>query len=104
MNLLHCHVSICLILLNVNHPTGRLQRRNPLLSGKWVNCPECIIFQEVEPPLGPTDSEDSINRLMLYSKLLVCWVLQLDLHSSHHVPVQYITVSSLNMLCNIAAF
>lgn len=70
-NMLLCHVCVCLVLLNVIHPAGRLQRRNPLLSGKWVNCPECIIFQEVEPPQSPADSEDSINRLMLYSKLLV---------------------------------
>ncbi|KAM9353784.1 apolipoprotein M [Symphorus nematophorus] len=47
---------------------GRTYRRNLLWSGKWANCPECIIFQEIEPPLSPTDSFDSLNRLMLYAR------------------------------------
>ncbi|XP_018555390.1 apolipoprotein M [Lates calcarifer] len=47
---------------------GRPQRRNLLWTGKWANCTNCIIFQEVEPPLRETDSEDSLNRLMLYSR------------------------------------
>nr|QCP69322.1 apolipoprotein M [Lateolabrax maculatus] len=47
---------------------GRLDRRNLLWSGKWANCPECIIFQEVEPPLNGTGTEDSLNRFMLYAR------------------------------------
>ncbi|XP_045901786.1 apolipoprotein M [Micropterus dolomieu] len=47
---------------------GRPERRNLLWSGKWVNCSECIIFQEVEPPLSKTDTEDSLNRYMLYAR------------------------------------
>ncbi|XP_070823064.1 apolipoprotein M-like [Chaetodon trifascialis] len=47
---------------------GKKERRNLLWSGKWANCPECIIFQEIEGPLSPTDSEDSLNRFMLYSR------------------------------------
>uniref|UniRef100_A0A672ZZM6 Apolipoprotein M n=1 Tax=Sphaeramia orbicularis TaxID=375764 RepID=A0A672ZZM6_9TELE len=47
---------------------GRPQRRNLLWSGKWANCSDCIIFQEIEPPLNETGTEDSLNRLMLYSR------------------------------------
>lgn len=47
---------------------GKAQRRNSLLSGRWADCPECIILQELEPPLSPSDSEDSLNRLMLYDR------------------------------------
>ncbi|XP_059195654.1 apolipoprotein M [Centropristis striata] len=47
---------------------GRPTRRNLLWSGKWVNCPECIILQEIEPPLKETDSEDSLSRFMLYAR------------------------------------
>ncbi|XP_035528801.1 apolipoprotein M [Morone saxatilis] len=47
---------------------GRTHRRNLLWTGKWANCPECIIFQEVEPPLSQTDTEDSLNRFMLYAR------------------------------------
>ncbi|XP_037532466.1 apolipoprotein M [Nematolebias whitei] len=47
---------------------GRPQRRNLLWSGTWANCPDCIIFQEVEPPLSESDSEDSLNRYMLYAR------------------------------------
>ena len=47
---------------------GLPRRRTLLWSGKWANCPECIIIQEVEPPLKETDSEDSLNRYLLYSK------------------------------------
>ncbi|XP_023262963.1 apolipoprotein M isoform X1 [Seriola lalandi dorsalis] len=47
---------------------GRPQRRSLLWSGKWANCSNCIIFQEVEPPLSQTDSVDSLNRFMLYAR------------------------------------
>ncbi|KAK5598388.1 Glutaredoxin 3 [Crenichthys baileyi] len=47
---------------------GRSQRRNLLWNGTWANCRDCIIIQEVEPPLKQTDSEDSLNRFMLYRK------------------------------------
>ncbi|XP_017295589.1 apolipoprotein M [Kryptolebias marmoratus] len=47
---------------------GRPQRRNLLWSGTWAACSDCIIFQEVEPPLRETDSEDSLNRYMLYAR------------------------------------
>ncbi|XP_068591869.1 apolipoprotein M-like [Cebidichthys violaceus] len=47
---------------------GRPKRRTLLWSGKWANCPECIIFQEVEPPLNETDSEDSLSRYLLYGR------------------------------------
>ncbi|XP_068180521.1 apolipoprotein M [Antennarius striatus] len=47
---------------------GKPKRRNLLWSGKWANCPECIILQEIEPPLSPTDSEDSLARFMLYAR------------------------------------
>nr|XP_054594676.1 apolipoprotein M [Nothobranchius furzeri]XP_054594677.1 apolipoprotein M [Nothobranchius furzeri] len=47
---------------------GRPQRRNLLWSGVWANCLDCIIFQEIEPPLRETDSEDSLNRFMLYAR------------------------------------
>lgn len=87
-----------LVWLNVIHTVGRRQRRNPLLSGKWVNCPECIIFQEVEPPQGPTDLEDSINRLMLYSELLVFCVWHLTLHSQQDSPAQCTHFNYLNVL------
>uniref|UniRef100_A0A3P9N6G1 Apolipoprotein M n=1 Tax=Poecilia reticulata TaxID=8081 RepID=A0A3P9N6G1_POERE len=47
---------------------GRPQRRNLLWSGMWANCRDCIVFQELEPPLKETDSEDSLNRFLLYSR------------------------------------
>uniref|UniRef100_A0A8C6P500 Apolipoprotein M n=1 Tax=Nothobranchius furzeri TaxID=105023 RepID=A0A8C6P500_NOTFU len=47
---------------------GRPQRRNLLWSGVWANCLDCIVFQEIEPPLRETDSEDSLNRFMLYAR------------------------------------
>ncbi|XP_034467860.1 apolipoprotein M [Hippoglossus hippoglossus] len=47
---------------------GRPQRRNLLWSGKWANCADCIIFQESEPPLKETDTEDSLSRFMLYAR------------------------------------
>ncbi|KAM6995276.1 apolipoprotein M [Tautogolabrus adspersus] len=47
---------------------GKKERRSLLWTGKWANCPECIIFQEIEPPLHETDSEDSLSRHMLYSR------------------------------------
>uniref|UniRef100_UPI0037E990C5 apolipoprotein M n=1 Tax=Semicossyphus pulcher TaxID=241346 RepID=UPI0037E990C5 len=47
---------------------GKKERRSLLWSGKWANCPECIVFQEVEPPLHETDSQDSLSRLMLYTR------------------------------------
>lgn len=59
---------VAALVLSCCFDPGRTQRRNLLWSGKWANCPECVIFQEVEPPLSPTDSEDSLNRLMLYGK------------------------------------
>uniref|UniRef100_A0A3P8U3P2 Apolipoprotein M n=1 Tax=Amphiprion percula TaxID=161767 RepID=A0A3P8U3P2_AMPPE len=47
---------------------GRPQRRNLLWSGKWANCPDCIVFQEVEPPLNETGTVDSLHRHMLYAR------------------------------------
>uniref|UniRef100_A0A665UB55 Apolipoprotein M n=1 Tax=Echeneis naucrates TaxID=173247 RepID=A0A665UB55_ECHNA len=47
---------------------GKPKRRNLLWRGTWANCANCIIFQEVEPPLKETDTEDSLNRFMLYCK------------------------------------
>ncbi|XP_036930380.1 apolipoprotein M [Acanthopagrus latus] len=47
---------------------GRTFRWSLLWSGKWANCPECIILQEKEPPLSPSDSVDSLNRFMLYAR------------------------------------
>lgn len=47
---------------------GKPQRRSLLWSGKWANCTDCIIVQEVEPPLNSTGTEDSLNRHMLYGK------------------------------------
>ncbi|XP_065813966.1 apolipoprotein M [Labrus bergylta] len=49
-------------------PSRKKERRNLLWTGKWANCPECIIVQEIEPPLHETDSEDSLGRHMLYSR------------------------------------
>ncbi|XP_072249628.1 apolipoprotein M-like [Leuresthes tenuis] len=47
---------------------GKPQRRTLLWSGSWANCLDCIILQEIEPPLTETDSEDSLGRFMLYSR------------------------------------
>ncbi|KAM4581052.1 apolipoprotein M [Odontesthes bonariensis] len=47
---------------------GRPQRRTLLWSGSWANCLDCIVLQEIEPPLKETDTEDSLSRLMLYSR------------------------------------
>ncbi|XP_069571105.1 apolipoprotein M [Brachyistius frenatus] len=47
---------------------GRPQRRNLLFNGTWADCSECIIFQEVEPALNESGSEDSLNRFMLYAR------------------------------------
>ncbi|XP_074540307.1 uncharacterized protein LOC141801230 [Halichoeres trimaculatus] len=47
---------------------GRAQRRSLLWSGKWANCPDCIILQEIEPPLNEMGSEDSLGRHMLYTR------------------------------------
>ncbi|KAM8735283.1 apolipoprotein M [Acanthopagrus schlegelii] len=47
---------------------GRTFRWSLLWSGKWANCPACIILQEKEPPLSPSDSVDSLNRFMLYAR------------------------------------
>ncbi|KAI9532139.1 hypothetical protein NQZ68_034344 [Dissostichus eleginoides] len=47
---------------------GLPRRRTLLWSGKSANCPECIIIQEVDPPLKETDSEDSLNRYLLYTR------------------------------------
>ncbi|XP_061574508.1 apolipoprotein M [Cololabis saira] len=47
---------------------GRPQRRNLLWSGAWADCSDCIVFQEVEPPLRDTDAEDSLSRQMLYAR------------------------------------
>ncbi|CAG02745.1 unnamed protein product [Tetraodon nigroviridis] len=40
---------------------GKAHRRNLLWSGRWANCPECIILQEAEP-------EEALNRLLLYAR------------------------------------
>ncbi|XP_071326257.1 apolipoprotein M-like [Trachinotus anak] len=47
---------------------GKPKRRNLLWSGKWANCANCFILQEVEPPLKETDTVDSLNRFMLYTR------------------------------------
>ncbi|RVE63112.1 hypothetical protein OJAV_G00165120 [Oryzias javanicus] len=47
---------------------GRTFRRNLFWSGTWANCLDCIVFQEVEPPLRTTDSGDSLSRFMLYAR------------------------------------
>ncbi|XP_026172939.1 apolipoprotein M [Mastacembelus armatus] len=47
---------------------GRPDRRNLLWKGKWANCSNCIIFQEIEPPLSETDPMDSLHRMMLYAR------------------------------------
>ncbi|XP_040900852.1 apolipoprotein M [Toxotes jaculatrix] len=47
---------------------GKPERKNLLWTGKWANCANCIIFQEVEPPLKETDTVDSLNRFMLYAR------------------------------------
>ncbi|XP_047455433.1 apolipoprotein M [Mugil cephalus] len=47
---------------------GRPQRKNLLWSGKWAKCQDCIIFQEVEPPLNESGTVDSLNRHMLYAR------------------------------------
>lgn len=47
---------------------GRPQRRNLLWSGKWANCQDCIVLQEVEPPLNETGTVDSLHRHMLYAR------------------------------------
>ncbi|KAG8009848.1 hypothetical protein GBF38_013902 [Nibea albiflora] len=47
---------------------GKAERRNLLWSGKWANCSECIILQEIEPPPKPTDTVDSLDRFMLYAR------------------------------------
>ncbi|PWA28205.1 hypothetical protein CCH79_00018545, partial [Gambusia affinis] len=59
---------ICVLLVVVGSNPGRPQRRNLLWSGMWANCSDCIVFQELEPPLNETDSEDSLNRFLLYSR------------------------------------
>ncbi|CAJ1062852.1 apolipoprotein M [Xyrichtys novacula] len=47
---------------------GKKERQSLLWTGKWANCPDCIILQEIEPPLHETDSEDSLSRHMLYAR------------------------------------
>ncbi|XP_003965754.1 apolipoprotein M [Takifugu rubripes] len=47
---------------------GKPSRRSLLWSGRWADCGECIILQEIEPPLSPSDSEDSLNRFLLYAR------------------------------------
>ncbi|KAM4735378.1 apolipoprotein M [Anableps anableps] len=47
---------------------GRPQRHNLLWSGAWASCRDCIVFQEMEPALKETDSEDSLNRFLLYGR------------------------------------
>ncbi|XP_003451309.2 apolipoprotein M isoform X2 [Oreochromis niloticus] len=48
---------------------GRPQRKNLLWSGKWAECSECIIFQEIEPPLDKEKgTQDSLHRHMLYAR------------------------------------
>ncbi|KAM9310575.1 apolipoprotein M [Pholidichthys leucotaenia] len=48
---------------------GRTHRINLLWTGKWANCDNCIVFQEIEPPLDRMNgSEDSLHRHMLYSR------------------------------------
>ncbi|XP_076006310.1 apolipoprotein M-like [Genypterus blacodes] len=47
---------------------GRPQRRTLLWSGKSANCPDCIILQEIEPPLSDAEAEDSLARSMLYAR------------------------------------
>ncbi|XP_041650115.1 apolipoprotein M [Cheilinus undulatus] len=47
---------------------GKKERRSLLWTGKWANCAECIVMQEIEPPLRETDSEDSLSRHMLYGR------------------------------------
>ncbi|XP_063734741.1 LOW QUALITY PROTEIN: apolipoprotein M [Eleginops maclovinus] len=47
---------------------GLPKRRTPLWSGKWANCSDCLIIQEVEPPLKETDTEDSLNRYLLHMR------------------------------------
>lgn len=48
--------------------SGKPGRRSLLWSGRWADCGECIILQEIEPPLSPSDSEDSLNRFLLYGE------------------------------------
>lgn len=48
--------------------SGKPSRRSLLWSGRWADCGECIILQEIEPPLSPSDSEDSLNRFLLYGE------------------------------------
>ncbi|KAM4601357.1 apolipoprotein M [Polymixia lowei] len=47
---------------------GRPSRRSLLWDGDWLNCSECIVLQEVEPPHNETEEEDSLNRYMLYAR------------------------------------
>lgn len=58
----------CFLLVSCCFDTGRPKLKNILWSGKWANCSDCIIFQERVPPLNIGDTEDSMNRYMLYSK------------------------------------
>ncbi|XP_056143071.1 apolipoprotein M [Lampris incognitus] len=47
---------------------GKPERKTLLWSGAWLNCLQCIILQETEPPLKDTDTEDSLGRHMLYAR------------------------------------
>ncbi|KAF3692271.1 Apolipoprotein M [Channa argus] len=47
---------------------GMPERKNLIWSGKWANCASCIIMQEIDPPLNKNETEDSLNRYMLYGR------------------------------------
>ncbi|XP_071386085.1 apolipoprotein M-like [Centroberyx affinis] len=47
---------------------GRPVRRTLAWSGTSINCPQCIILQEIEPPLNETEEEDALSRHMLYAR------------------------------------
>lgn len=60
--------TVASLLVSCCFDTGRPTWKNILWSGKWANCADCIIIQEVEAPLNIGDTEDSMNRYMLYGK------------------------------------
>ncbi|XP_018596239.1 apolipoprotein M isoform X2 [Scleropages formosus] len=44
---------------------GRPERHSWVWSGQWLNCTDCILFQELEPEL---EGNTPLNRVLLYAR------------------------------------
>ncbi|XP_034029428.1 apolipoprotein M [Thalassophryne amazonica] len=47
---------------------GKPKQQSLLRTGRLANCSECIVVQEIEPPLHQTEAEDSLSRYILYAR------------------------------------